>query len=244
MKANLAPLVQSMFNRAGYHIRRVEAGVSYGDPLAELSRLAGPNVREIVEVGAADGRDTLKFAEAFPSAQVHAFEPLPENYAKLAAAVAGKPNIIATNAAVSDKPGRQPFYVTDLADASSLFKPAPTDSTFDKYMALSSETMVEVVQLDQWTTQNNIDRIDILKMDAQGAELGILKGSVELLKQKRISVIYSEVLFMPIYSNVPLYHHVTTLLEDHGYRLHNLYGLVHNQKGELAWGDAIFVRAS
>jgi FkbM family methyltransferase len=243
MKANLAPLVQSMFNRAGYQIRRVEPGVSYGDPMVELSRLAGPDVRQVIEIGAADGRDTLKFSEAFPKAQVYAFEPLPENYAKLAAAVAGKPNIIATNAAVSDKTGRQPFYVTDLADASSLFKPSDTDSSFDKYMALSSQTMVDVVQLDQWTIKSEIDTVDILKMDAQGAELGILTGSTRLLSEKKFGVIYSEVLFMPIYAHVPLYHHISKFLEDYGYRLHNLYNLVHNQKGELAWGDAIFVRA-
>jgi FkbM family methyltransferase len=242
MKANLAPLVQSMFNRAGYQIRRVEAGVSHGDPLAELSRLAGPNVRQIIEVGAADGRDTLKFAEAFPSAQVHAFEPLPENYAKLAAAVAAKPNIIATNAAVSDKSGRQPFYVTDLADASSLLKPKTTGSTFDQYTRLAGETIVEVTTLDDYCSKQSGTSIDLLKMDAQGAELKILQGASQLLDDGRIHVIYTEVNFLKIYDGIALYHHVAEFLESKGFQLHNLYDLVHNQKGQLAWANAIFLK--
>ena len=41
-------------------------------------------------------------------------------------------------------------------------------------------------------------------------------------------------------TNSPLYHNIALYLEDKGYALHNLYGLNRNERGELAWGDAIF----
>ncbi len=243
MKYWLSHAVQSVFNRAGFQIRRKDAGVSYGDPIAELTRLAGSRILQVLEIGAADGRDTMKLAKAFPQATVTAFEPLSENFEKLATAAISQPNIVAVNAAASESSGRMKFYITELADASSLLMPLRTELTFDKYMTLASETLVDVKSIDEWARDSKVNRIDIMKLDAQGAELGILKGAKQLLGRRDIGVIYSEVLFLPIYQEAPLYHDIAMYLASMGYRLHNLYNLVHNQKGELAWGDAIFVPA-
>jgi FkbM family methyltransferase len=239
MSEMFAMLVQAAFHRFGFHIRRVEPGVSYGDPLAEIARLAGPEVRQIVEVGAADGRDTLKFAEAFPNASVVAFEPLPENYAKLAAGAAGNTRIRAIEAAMSDSCGRRAFYVTNLADASSLLRSNVTGSTFDRHTRLIAETTVAIETLDDFFKDQSID---ILKMDAQGSEMNILRGARTLLEAGKIRLIYTEVNFLRIYEGIELYHDIAKYLEQFDYSLHNLYGLVHNQTGRLAWGNPIFLR--
>jgi hypothetical protein len=96
--------------------------------------------------------------------------------------------------------------------------------------------------LDAFCAEHQITEIDILKMDTQGAELLILTGASDLLKEQRIRVIYTEVLFAESYEGQAYYHSIATLLEGHGYRLHALYDLVSSRTGELSWGDAIFVR--
>ena len=59
--------------------------------------------------------------------------------------------------------------------------------------------------LDSFCKNEQIERIDLLKMDVQGGELGILKGANQLLAQQKIDVIYSEVFFVPMYQNQPLF---------------------------------------
>jgi len=152
------------------------------------------------------------------------------------------PNVTAVNAAVSAAEGKAQFFHTQLDDASSLLKPVSTGSVYDKYMTSTETVTVNVVQLDKYLDQCGIGSIDILKMDAQGSELDILKGASGLLSRHGVNVIYTEVQFMRLYEKAALYHEIATFLAEFGYELHNLYGFVHNQKGELGWGDAIFVQ--
>lgn len=152
-----------------------------------------------------------------------------------------EPRIIAINAAVSSKSRTAPFYVTALDDASSLLPAKETGSTFDKYMTAASEITVEVTTVDKECAARKITEIDILKMDAQGAELSILQGANKMLKKKSIKVVYLEVQFIRLYDSACLYHEIATFLAEHGYHLQNLYDLTHNQNGQLSWGDAIFV---
>ena len=89
--------------------------------------------------------------------------------------------------------------------------------------------------------ERGITHIDLLKMDAQGAELQILNGGRRTLARGGIDLIYSEVHILESYQGSALFYQLCALLAEHGFRLHNLYGLTHNQKGQLAWGDAIFL---
>lgn len=244
MKIFIVMLVQKIFGLFGLHVRKLSKEVNLDNAFEEQLRLVDDEIRCIIEVGAADGRDTLSYAQRNPNSKVYAYEPLPESFGKLKDKQSSVDNIIAVNNAVSDKSGTANFHVTALEDASSLLEPKKTGSTFDKYTEPTSNIDVRVTTLDEECVKRNIGTIDILKMDAQGAELRILKGTRQLLEKKSIDVIYSEVNFMEIYEGCCLYHQVASFLEEYGYHLHSLYDLKHNQQGQLAWGDAIFKRGA
>jgi FkbM family methyltransferase len=237
-----AEYVQKFFNALGFQLSRRAPGVQIDSALEEQLRLLGKDAKTIFEVGAADGRDSAIYAARCAGAAIYAFEPLPASFTKLQAIAKLESRIKAVNAAVSDKSGTAKFHVTALDDASSLLPPAKTGSTFDKYMSAVDEIEVDTITLDGFCEIHKISQIDLLKMDAQGAELKILHGSSRLLTERAIKVIYSEVDFMEIYKDCGKYHEIASYLYDFGYVLHNLYGLVSNQNGRLAWGDAIFVR--
>ncbi|MER9228545.1 FkbM family methyltransferase [Mesorhizobium sp. M0664] len=241
MRVSLAFAAQRIFGMFGYHLRKLEHGVRIDDSFAEQLRLAGDAVTTIFEVGAADGRDTRTYAERCPKAIVHAFEPLPENFAKLHSIAETEPRIVPVNMAVSSKVGTSAFHIAALPDASSLFKPRSTGSTFDKYTAEIGVVDVQVVTLDSYCEKAVIPSIDLLKMDAQGGELDILKGAANLLKKKGIRVIYTEVNFMRMNEGSCLFHEVTGYLEQVNYGLHAIYNQHHNQFGRLAWADAIYL---
>ncbi|RWO82894.1 MAG: FkbM family methyltransferase [Mesorhizobium sp.] len=240
MRVSLAFAVQRIFGMFGYHLRKLERGVRIDDPFEEQLRLAG-DVASIFEVGAADGRDTRTYADRCPKAIVHAFEPLPENFAKLRAVAESESRIVPVNAAVSSEVGTASFHVAALPDASSLFSPRRTGSRFDKYMSESDVIEVNVTTISDYCRKNAVQSIDLLKMDAQGSELNILKGAEALLIKKRIRIIYSEVLFMKIYDGCCQFHEVTAYLDQFNYRLHAIYNQHHNESGRLAWADAIYL---
>lgn len=54
------------------------------------------------------------------------------------------------------------------------------------------EFLVECLTLDDFYENFNIDYIDYLKIDTEGAELPILRGSINLLKSKKIKYIQLE----------------------------------------------------
>jgi hypothetical protein len=58
------------------------------------SELAGQAAPVIFDVGANEGITTRRFLSSFPSATVHAFEPHPGLFAKLAAAFPGSENVV------------------------------------------------------------------------------------------------------------------------------------------------------
>lgn len=235
-------VLQSVFGYFGYHISQRQRGASLDSALSEQFRLMGQNVACIVEVGSADGRDSQMYAEKFPTAKIHAFEPLAENFEKLSKRAAANSRILAINSAVSDHAGFAKFHVTNLPDASSLFAPNRTGSTFDKYTELERLTDVSVMTLDSYVAANDLKSIDLLKIDAQGAELKILAGARKLLERRGINVIYTEMNFMNIYSGGAKWFEISAFLNQFGYQLHGIYNMTHNQNAKLAWCDAIFVR--
>lgn len=80
---------------------------------------------------------------------------------------------------VSDENGKKTFYISSEDADSSLIKPKQYTDTIE----------IEVVRLDTWIQQNDLSKIDFLKVEAEGAELEVLIGLGDRVKDlKKISV--------------------------------------------------------
>lgn len=239
---SLKLFIQSVANRAGYQIRRTDRGVDLHNALSEQRRLLGPSVRTIFEVGAADGRDAAQYAAWYPEADVYAFEPVPESFESLMKVARDHPRLHGFQCALSNSQGHARFNLGNWLDASSLLKARNTGATFDAFQATSRAIDVRTETIDDFCLSHEISHIDLLKMDTQGAELLVLDGAKRMLETGSIDIIYTEMQFAELYEGAALADQIIGKLGRHGYRLHNLYDLHHNQRGELCWGDAIFVR--
>lgn len=229
-------MIQRLVNRASFQISRIDPGVSYGDRWRDSNASQAARLRESWK--------SARLANIFKGGEVVAFEALSSNFAKRKAVSAPLFRTKTCNTADFDISGKQTFFVTVTADASSLLRLRETGSSFDRYNRLTDQAIVDVVTLDGFFENEASKRIDILKMDAQGAELKILKGAEGLLSAGNIGVIYTEVRFLRIYRGMALNHDIAAPLETHGYRWHNQYDLVHNQQSELALGNALFLKAA
>jgi FkbM family methyltransferase len=241
VRITILATVQAIFRTFGLQIRRLSKNVDLEDPEKELVRLAGSDVAWIMEFGAADGRDSVEFVKQYPNSRVLALEPVPTSFAILNDHARDNPRIIAHQAAVSDHAGEATFFIASERDASALSRSNDTGSAFDQHTECVDEIKVRVTTIDEQCLENGIDRIDILKMDAQGAELLALHGATRMLNGGGIGVIYTEIQFIRLYETSCLFHEIWSYLANFGFVLHNIYNLSHNEHGQLCWGDAIFI---
>jgi hypothetical protein len=100
---------------------------------------------------------------------------------------------------------------------------------------------VPCTTIDSFCRQNAIGEVEILKMDVQGGELLALEGAVEKLSSRAISLVYAEVLMVPLYEGQAFFHEVYSFLAKYGYSLFDLYNIEYAESGQAKWADALFV---
>ena len=121
----------------------------------------------IVDVGANNG-DLLLYLAKFPRIQYIGFEPsiVEFNLLKLNC---GLKTIY--NFAVTDSNGITNFFTSTFGADSSIYQPKNVEQ----------KTVVHSIRLDDFLSQ--FSKIKILKIDAEGAEFEVIKGSEKILEQ-------------------------------------------------------------
>ena len=137
----------------------------------------------------------------------------------------------------------------------SLYK--PNEALLSKYnqlevAKLQAEYPIKVTSLDSFVKNHQIDTIDFVKIDVQGAELDIFKGGVKALED--VVLIVTEVEFVPLYIDQPLIGDICQYLMKQGYMLHKLFEfgsrslkpvVLQNDPysgSQILWADAIFIK--
>ena len=240
--AQLASLIRNLAHRAGCDIRRYRPLVS--DPyVAQRELLRASPCSLIFDVGAFHGEAAAQYSQMFPAAQVYAFEPFPPSFDALATRFSDNRRIHVVNAAVSSRTGEATFHVNGLPETNSLL-PRPTSGHqyFPSVAATEKKINVPTTTLDEYRKKHNLPVPQILKMDIQGNELEALRGAEQTIASGEISLIFSEVTFVPHYEGGVLFHELSAHLAERGFTLLNLYEM-HSASGvgQLRFGDAIFL---
>jgi FkbM family methyltransferase len=133
----------------------------------------------IVDLGASIGLASLRLLSSHPGARVIAVEADPVLIPRLRANVAGLP-VTVIHAAVAATSGSRPFYRSDIDSwANSL----------DRTSATQTPVPVPALSLGDLLDSNQLDHVDLLKLDVEGAEWEIFEGPVD----PRIAAIVGEV---------------------------------------------------
>lgn len=116
------------------------------------------------------------------------------------------------------------FYLTSRTMTASLYEPnMPLLRRFqqlDEVTRVVETTQVQTKRLDDVP---EIEAINLLKADVQGAELDLLKGADRLLKD--VLVTQLEVEFLPMYKGQPLFADIDIHLRSRGFVLHSFVDL-------------------
>jgi FkbM family methyltransferase len=150
----------------------------------ELFREALKPGMTVIDIGANIGYYTVIAASRVgASGKVIAFEPAPENYAFLKETIAANSfsQVAAYPLAVADKEGELQLNLYDSNKGKhSLVKDASTAKGFN------SSVTVKTVALDNFLRKEHIDRVDVVKMDIEGAESIALQGMNESLSNAKM----------------------------------------------------------
>lgn len=205
--------------------------------LQELSRPV------IFDVGAYIGDISKKYLSLFPYAIIHAFEPYDESYKKIEQNLKNFNNIRTYNFAFSNKCGRSAFNINKFHPTNSLLKSSNQGEKFWGKDLLDTQNIIsiETTTIDDFCSQQNISKIDILKLDTQGSEYMILEGARNMLDKKNISLIYMEIILVETYLGQRLFPEVTDLLALSGYRLFGIYNQRISKTNDLNQIDTIFI---
>lgn len=142
----------------------------------------------IFDIGANTGYFSLLGAKIDPKAKIYGFEPLPAALKafKHNVKINRIKNIEIVSKAVSNEKGTLTLYVPkgDIPTSSSLVK---------GFREAAVEIKVPTITLDMFCKQKKIRKIDLIKIDTEGAEHFAFQGSDEILKRDH-PIIICEVL--------------------------------------------------
>jgi FkbM family methyltransferase len=154
-----------------------------------IAQLVRPDMT-VLDIGANLGYFTLQMARlAGGGGKIHAFKPNPEMFTRLEENVRFNPELAdgrikIHRLALGEKEGEAEFFcpITGSEGVGGLkdIQRAP----------LREVIKVSVQTLDDFLAEQKITRVDFIKMDIEGGELGVLRGAPRVLKEFRPTILF------------------------------------------------------
>ena len=222
--------------------------------IASFRELTGTEVSvKVVDIGAnpIDGSPPYAPLMTAGVADIVGFEPNPDALAKLNSLKGPRETYLPH--AIGDG-GKHTLHVCAAPGMTSLLEPNPNVLNrfhgFPQWGQVLSKVDVDTRRLDDVPETAGVN---LIKIDIQGGELMAFQNATERLKD--VLVIQTEVEFLQLYKNQPLYSDVDQFLRQHGFTFHRFYPTVsrviapllfnndiYAGMSQIVWADAIFVR--
>lgn len=185
-----------------------------------IAGIRGWSDRDVVfDVGASDGRTVRRLLRHLPAApRIFAFEPVTTTFADLEAAAAAFATVECVRIAMGSEAGERAIHINESAVLNS-FVPGWG-------CGRDSET-VPVTTVDRFAEERRIERIALLKIDAEGHDLEVAFGARRLLEERRIDLVLIEVGLGAGERTQPGIDRVKAYLSAFDYQLHSIHNQCH-----------------
>jgi len=196
----------------------VNDGVYETQEMEILKKFATGN-STIFDIGANVGWYSLNLALLLKGTlgKIYSFEPVPDTFMQLQKNInhnCMSAHVYPFNIALGDREGDETLYLSEFngsvaASSRKLFE----DSTMEAHCSITT--------LDSFVASQDIESIDIIKCDVEGAELSVLRGGKETIAQYKPAILL-EILrkWTKIHQYSP--NDIITFLRDLGYICYRL----------------------
>ena len=153
----------------------IRSGMFEPETVRAFAALLSPGMT-VMDIGANVGQFTLVAAgRVGPNGRVHAFEPTPELATHILSNLElnGLENVTVNEIAVSEVAGRAMLHFAEPGD--------PGENSIVNLVPGSQALEVSTITLDGYVASRGIGRVDVIKMDIEGAEMPALRGARDLL---------------------------------------------------------------
>lgn len=195
----------------------------------------------IVDVGAASGIVSEKFALQFPENKVMSFEPIANSYQQLEAVALKCKNVKPFHAALGAEKKQITINISHRSTSSSLYEinEQISDSYFAENLKKEKSEQVEVYRMDEVIGSN--EKIALIKLDVQGFELEVLKGAGKVLDQT--ALVLTEVMNHDFYVGAPGYFDIDNYLREAGFAILDIIPSIRRNEKLMEW-DVIYYNKS
>ncbi len=217
LRAFIRIYVELFGRRAFYHwnlglVRLALYGMGFGNPTGSqiaageerlMQQLVAITEPCVFDVGAYIGEYASRLRHVCPGAKIWAFEPNPSTFAQLRQA-AQRDGFTAVNVGLSDRPGTAQLidHATSANDFGSVHASLHPGVIDGIHHAQPAEVRVEITTVDAFMESEHVPRLNLLKVDAEGHELAILRGAKHAIMSGKVDVVQFEFNEMNVMSRV------------------------------------------
>jgi FkbM family methyltransferase len=199
------------------------------------------HIKSVIDIGANEGQFALEIRKAYPGMEIYSFEPLAACFKLLVNKFEGDKHFHSFHCGIGEKTERKIINRNEYNAASSLLKGS---KELKMNFPTASKEFSEVINLstfDDVMNVSNINRPYLVKIDVQGYEKHVIKGSYELIKNAACLVV--EVSFQQLYEEQPLFPEIYQLLNEFGFEYHGAFDVLRSPiDAQILQEDAIFLR--
>jgi FkbM family methyltransferase len=214
----------------GYDLKGAKKIIAHNNFDAILIFLLSKNLEKkkiFFDVGANLGQSIERFKKFSKNFKIYSFEPTPALCEILRTKYNNNDNISINQIALGEEKGRTNFNSFKYHKINSILN-IDQKSKFAKSRKIISKSDdknfeeiidVEISSIDDYCGENNINHIDLLKIDTQGFEDKVLKGSMNFLSKKSIDIIELELVLGFAYEKNLNFYDIEKILMQNDYKL-------------------------
>jgi FkbM family methyltransferase len=216
-------------------------GLRYNIPAAiehiqVLKLIDNPNT--FIDIGANKGQFSLAARHAYSDAAIISFEPLSGPAEIFKKVFTKDQNIVLHQSAIGPQKDTVEMHVSNREDSSSLLPIGNKQSSMFPGTEESHNEEIKVAPLNHFLSKKDLTKPVFVKIDVQGYELEVLKGSKNLIDE--FDYIYVECSFVELYEGQALADEVIAYLANYSFKLKGVYNTFYDKKGIAVQADLLF----
>lgn len=197
------------------------------DPYEDLQyRFKNYNFNLFFDIGANVGQTVNAIRNNFPTAKIWSFEPAQKTFEMLKANTVDK-NVTCWQLGFGSQNMETEIFINQdnhTEPSNSIF-----NNQNNKINGNQKKEKIKIETLDAFCKKHSINKIDYVKIDTEGYDFEVLKGSYKFLKAQKISFIEVEVSMNPENTFHVKFENIKEYLESFNYRAFGIYDQVHER---------------